>query len=155
MTNNWNDVHFPKDEWSFVGIDDTGPIKLQEPPIMCGMCGTKQIRYVHNIVHSTQGKLGVGCECASHLLGEDSEKCKRREKFSQKKWVAVQSTTEAHKTSIKVKKAGVSTTYNLKVWRFYGWCLSINGHQVIGNYKTLDGAKYGGFEQVCQLSQSV
>lgn len=150
MENNWKNVDFPKDGWRFVTIEDKGPLKTQSTPVICEMCGTKQIRYVHHLEHTAQGELCVGCECASKLLNEDSEKTKARETFSKRKWRAARSSTEAYTMSVKV----ASTTYKLKVWNYHGnvWCLGVNGSKH-RTYDSLSNAKYGGFDYVMSVAR--
>lgn len=150
MENRWNDPLFPKDGWSFFTINDEGPVKEQDPAVMCEMCGTMQIRYVHVLHHNEEDALNAGCECASKLLGEDSSKTKSRENFSKRKWKVAVSTTEAYTTALKIRSA----TYKLKVWRYRGeWYLSVNRATVVNvRCPTLNDVKHSAFDHVYNLA---
>lgn len=71
----WSEKDIPKKGWSCVDIDDLG-----EPSLVCEMCETQDIRYVHVMEHPDYPELlRVGCVCAEHME-QDYVRPKEREK---------------------------------------------------------------------------
>lgn len=73
--NLWNNPAIPKHDWAYKKIED-----LEEIAAVCRMCGSKRIRYVHEMACPVSGKsLECGCVCAGRLEGS-VEKANDREK---------------------------------------------------------------------------
>ena len=73
-TGKWARPGVPHKGWSFVGFDDLGG-----PSIICEMCETQEIRYVHYMEHPNYpAQLACGCVCAGKME-EDYEGAVERE----------------------------------------------------------------------------
>ncbi len=73
--NNWKNPDIPKHAWKNESIFD-----LEHDRVICEMCNTTEIRYVHVMKHEKYSKtLEVGCICAGKLEG-DEKKAREREK---------------------------------------------------------------------------
>lgn len=71
----WSEAGVPKKGWTCTGVDD-----LEEPSILCEMCGAAEIRYAHTMEHPDfPGELQVGCVCAEHME-QDYKRPREREK---------------------------------------------------------------------------
>lgn len=59
----WSQAGIPHKGWTCSGVDD-----LEEPSIICEMCESVEIRYVHHMYHRDYPLgLQVGCVCAEHM----------------------------------------------------------------------------------------
>lgn len=59
----WAEPGVPKKGWACIDVDDLG-----EPSMLCEMCESVEIRYVHVMEHpSFSYLLRVGCVCAEHM----------------------------------------------------------------------------------------
>ena len=73
-TGKWGQAGIPHKGWTCVDIEDLG-----EPSVICEMCETQEIRYVHHMTHPMfETELEVGCVCAGKLE-QDYEGAKQRE----------------------------------------------------------------------------
>jgi hypothetical protein len=63
MTGKWTAPGVPHKGWSCEGVEDLG-----SPDVICEMCETQEIRYVHTMSHPDyEGFLDVGCVCAERM----------------------------------------------------------------------------------------
>lgn len=70
----WSLTGVPHKGWTCINIED-----LEEPNMICEMCESQNIRYVHYMTHRNYGKeLKVGCICAGHME-EDLLRAKKRD----------------------------------------------------------------------------
>jgi hypothetical protein len=62
----WSQEGVPHKGWTCIDIEDLG-----EPGMICEMCESQVIRYVHLMEHTGySGVLRVGCVCAGHMEGD-------------------------------------------------------------------------------------
>jgi hypothetical protein len=61
----WSQSGVPHRGWTCVDIEDLG-----EPSVICEMCESQEIRYVHHMEHLDYGTLATGCVCAGHMEGD-------------------------------------------------------------------------------------
>ena len=74
MHGKWSCPGVPHTGWQCVGVDD-----LDEPNVVCEMCETQKIRYVHRMEHPDYPEsLSVGCYCAERME-TDRQGPRRRE----------------------------------------------------------------------------
>lgn len=75
VSGKWRKAGVPQKGWSCVDIEDLG-----EPSMICQMCESTEIRYVHYMEHSSYAHtLACGCICAGHMA-EDYEGAVARER---------------------------------------------------------------------------
>ncbi len=69
----WSQAGVPHKGWTCVDIEDLGA-----PGLVCEMCESQEVRYVHHMSHEDYPEqLRVGCVCAGHME-EDLTAAKRR-----------------------------------------------------------------------------
>lgn len=70
----WSHAGVPHKGWTCVDIEDLGA-----PNLVCEMCESQEIRYIHHMTHEAYPEqLQVGCVCAGHME-EDLAAAKGRE----------------------------------------------------------------------------
>ena len=75
MIGKWSKSGVPKRGWTCTGVKDLGA-----PCAVCGMCETRQIRYVHCMEHPEYpGEIEAGCVCAEHME-KDGQAARTRSK---------------------------------------------------------------------------
>lgn len=62
MRNIWKRPEVPQKGWRLIYVDD-----LEDAEFKCQMCGKKEIRYVHVVVHSSWPKMKVGRVCCENM----------------------------------------------------------------------------------------
>jgi hypothetical protein len=63
MSGLWEVEGLPHRGWTCLYVTDLG-----EPTVLCEMCGTRTLRYVHAMAHDDHPEaLHVGCVCAEHM----------------------------------------------------------------------------------------
>lgn len=71
----WSQEGVPHRGWTCTGIEDLG-----SPDVICEMCESQTIRYVHYMKHPNYDEeLGVGCICAGNME-QDYEAATNRER---------------------------------------------------------------------------
>jgi len=59
----WSQTGVPHKGWTCIDIEDLGA-----PDVVCEMCESQEIRYVHHMSHESYPEsLQVGCVCAGHM----------------------------------------------------------------------------------------
>jgi hypothetical protein len=155
-TGKWQDAVTPKRGWVCQGAEDLGGLNLT-----CEMCESRQVRYAHHMEHG-QLRLDVGCECAGHMEG----------RFTDQKSIDQAIQNAKRRTSDLENRAKRRTKFlNLLGWKQVGginYCLKKKGHTIyinrskfdvhkyrarvdgndVGDYVTIDEAKYNAFDYI-------
>lgn len=126
----WSQPGVPHRGWTCVDIEDLGA-----PNIICEMCESQEIRYVHHMSHGEYPEqLQVGCVCAGHMeenlaaaKGRETSMKSRAEK--RKRWVS-----RTWKRSARGNHWLEADGYRVTVyWKGTRWAATIT--EVGGNYE--------------------
>jgi hypothetical protein len=150
----WSQPGVPHRGWSCVDIEDLG-----EPQMICEMCESQTIRYVHHMEHPHfAGVLGVGCVCAGHLEGDLTAAQKREASMQsragkRKRWIS-----RRWRISAKGNPWIRSDGYRVTVYRrAEGWAATVSteDNSMVQhsrrNYQTQEHAKLAAFDQITRL----
>lgn len=126
----WSQAGVPHNGWSCVDIEDLG-----SPDLVCEMCESQDIRYVHHMSHEEYPEqLQVGCVCAGHMEGDlasarGREASMKSRADKRKRWV-----TRRWKRSAKGNHWLEADGYRVTVYRRdSGWAATVA--LVIGDYE--------------------
>lgn len=76
--NRWKDPLFPKENWTYLECEDLD--EDEENWILCEMCGSKLIRYVHKYKHESGLYIKCGCCCGKILEKKSQSEALLRQK---------------------------------------------------------------------------
>lgn len=148
----WSQSGVPHKGWSCTGVEDLG-----EPSVVCEMCESVEIRYVHYMEHPDFGEaLGVGCVCAEHM---EDDYLRPRERESKLR-MAARRRGNWQKRSWNISQSDnfyLNTDgFNIQVYRVSGnsraWMIavvnraSLNRRQGRKSYQSGDDAKRAAFD---------
>lgn len=150
----WSVAEVPHKGWVCVDIEDLG-----EPSVVCGMCDSQTIRYIHHIEHpSYHTVLQVGCICAGHM--ESDLNASRAREVSMKsrtakrnRWLSrVWMVSAKGNPHIKADDYRVTVHRRDGVWAFTIAALDDSTFQRSHrNFKTIDEAKLAAFDHITKL----
>lgn len=151
----WSQKGVPHKGWSCTDVEDRG-----EPDMVCEMCESQSIRYVHYMEHPNYPQvLGVGCVCAGHLEEDlvraahrDSQMKSRSSKRSRWLW------SRKWKVSKKGNDWIEDEGYRITIFpQGDGWAASVVNDATNKKYfttrpaSTANQAKLGAFDFVTKL----
>jgi hypothetical protein len=150
----WSVAGVPHSGWVCVDIEDLG-----EPQIVCQMCESQTIRYVHHMEHSDYPEvLEVGCVCAGHM--EENLGASRAREASMKSRAAKRKrwTSRAWKISGKGNPYITADGFRITVYsRGGGWAATVAAvdsskiQHSRRNFKTVSEAKLAAFDHITRL----
>lgn len=150
----WSERGVPHRNWTCVDIEDLG-----QPQMICEMCESQTIRYVHHMTHDDyEDDLAVGCICAGHMEGDVAaarlrETSMRSRAAKRKRWVG-RSWKISKKGNSWIESDGFRTTVYPKGQR---WAATICRLDSTGlehsrrDYPTMDEAKLAAFDYITRL----
>jgi hypothetical protein len=123
----WSVSGVPHKDWTCEDIED-----LEKPTLICEMCESQTIRYVHHMSHPNyEQELKVGCICAGHME-QDLKSARKRDDLlksrasKRKRWLSRKwKTSKKGNDYLKVDGYIVTVFYKNKNW--------------VGNIKEIDG----------------
>ncbi len=150
----WSQPAVPHRGWICTDIEE-----LREPQLICEMCESQIIRYVHYMQHPDFREiLRVGCICAGNME-QDLNAARRREAAMQnrsarrRRWL-----TRKWRISARGNPWLRSDGYRVIIYRRrQGWAATIssednvNVHHSRINYPTMDQAKLAAFDHLTRL----
>jgi hypothetical protein len=151
----WSQSGVPHKGWTCIDIEDNG-----EPTVICEMCESQHIRYIHYMKHQNyKDILGVGCICAGHME-ENINHAKKRDGFmksranKRKRWIEHRSWKISGKGNEWIKSDGyiVVMKFNNSYWSTL--IKSENSDFKIWSrrkYETVNSAKLAAFDYITKL----
>jgi hypothetical protein len=150
----WSTIGIPHKDWDCIEIEDLG-----EPSLICEMCETQTIRYVHHMQHLNFSKvLRVGCVCAGNMEGNLSEAQKRENGMKsrtgkKKRWLSRKWKISAKGNEYLIADGYVVTIFE-KAGELKASIKEKDGDQVIWSrrkYTTINEIKLSSFDYITRL----
>jgi hypothetical protein len=145
----WSQPGVPHRGWTCVGIEDLG-----EPSMVCEMCESQSIRYVHYMSHPLRGEtLGVGRVCAGHME-QDLGRAEQRDRLmvsrsgKRKRWLS-RTWRISQKGNEWLQADGYRVTVYPRQGRWGVTIAAVDDSQLRHDwrtYSTSDAAKLAGFD---------
>lgn len=159
----WGKPEVPKTGWICAGMEDLG-----EPALICGMCLSSTVRYVHYMSHAeynTGHLVAAGCICAGYMSQDSAGAEIREQKLKSSAGKRLRWLTRKWKVSKKgndyLKFQGwLVTIYprfkdelGQQIWGFR--LMGLSGESSMSNclYTTKDSAKLAAFDQLCFMEK--
>lgn len=134
----WKANGLPRKGWELVDVEDTGDLTSE-----CEWCGTS-IRYVHHIVHKTQGHRSTcGCVCGENLTQDyvghrAKEKMLRKTASMSKRWLTSPRWRQSERGNIYRRDQAVQV---LLYKKGANWGIKVGEDWGTRTYPSLDQAK--------------
>lgn len=150
----WSALGIPHKGWLCVDIEDLG-----EPQVLCEMCESQTIRYVHHMEHPLYPTaLAVGCVCAGHMEGDLNAARNRDAAMQSRASKRNRWTTRKWKNSVNGNPTIKADGFRVTVYRRgAGWSATLSSLDGLGvlhakrNFTSIDQAKLAAFDHITRL----